>query len=783
MEFSPVSLALMGLVLAAWTVGAAWLVLSARAQARKARMARRSAERLSGIIDQSPAIPMMVHADGRVEAPARLAGWLGLSRNPRFLSELTEANDNSGLSEEDLARIEEAILLVRKSATSFQMVITPANSSRSLGVQGELADPAVSTAGSAILWWYDFTDSHQELERLSQEVDRSRRDFAALVGLIEAAPIPMWFRGRDMKLHLVNRAYAEAVGALSPDSAVAHQMELIEPVDGVTAADIARRADADDRIIARTVGATFANQRRMVRVSDLPLGDEGVAGYAVDIEDIEEQARKLRAYREAQRSMIDELSIGVAQFDTDKRFDFANGPFRRIFSLNAQASESDPLDFDRFLDTARDAGCLPEVRDFPNWRKEARSWFTSDSSVKDSWSLSDGRHLIITAHPMPDGGLVLIAEDQSEELALSAIRDTLLRTRTATFDSLFESLAVFAPDGRLQLWNRRFGSTWDIPEDYLDEHPRLDEMIKLIEAQLDPPEQVRELEDAVRVATLDRLQRNGEITLNSGRIFEFAGVPLPDGNGLLTLLDVTDSRHSEDALRERTTALEEADAVKTRFLANMSYEFRTPLTSIGGFAELLQNGVAGELPEQASEYVAAIIESVDRLSSQIETVLDMSQSEAGLLPITAEEVEVLPFVTAIVRDREADLEARELTLDLRGDSSAGIIEADEKRLARAIGNIVDNAIAASPRGGRILVTLKRKSGKLEIAIADSGVGMSGGELARALDGYLLNTENADDSRRRSLGLPLARHLIAAHGGRLELTSEKGVGTKATITLP
>src|SRR5690606_18697638 len=94
-----------------------------------------------------------------------------------------------------------------------------------------------------------------------------------------------------------------------------------------------------------------------------------------------------------------------------------------------------------------------------------------------------------------------------------------------------------------------------------------------------------------------------------------------------------------DALRERTVALEEADAVKTRFLASMSYEFRTPLTSIGGFAELLQSGIAGELSEQGQEYVSAILDSVARLGEQIETVLDLSQSEAGLLPLDLEEIE------------------------------------------------------------------------------------------------------------------------------------------------
>ena len=76
-----------------------------------------------------------------------------------------------------------------------------------------------------------------------------------------------------------------------------------------------------------------------------------------------------------------------------------------------------------------------------------------------------------------------------------------------------------------------------------------------------------------------------------GREFEFAAVPLPDGNALFTMLDVTDSRKVEAALRERNEALEEADRVKTAFVSNMSYELRTPLTSIGGFAEMLAGGL------------------------------------------------------------------------------------------------------------------------------------------------------------------------------------------------
>lgn len=779
MELSPSALVLLGLLLAAWTLGAVWLVLRAQGTARQARAARNTARRLTRMIDDSPAVPLLVKADGKIEGPERLAAWLGLDKLPGYLSEL--AGGEVGLSSEDLEQLRDAVRKTQKTAAPFRMTVTPRGSGKNLALRGHLADPVVSPNGAALIWWFDFSQTQAELSRLRAETARAKNDFAALVGLIEAAPMPMWFRGPDMKLRLVNSAYVEAVGCTSAEDCVARQCELIEPVDGLTAAQVAQQASAKDLPVERIVQATVASQRRTLRVSDLPLGKEGVAGYAIDIEEMEEQARAFRAFREAQRSMLDQLSIGVAQFDSERHLTFANQPFQRIFAL-PPAARLDPIEFDRFLDLARDAGRLPETRDFPVWRRELGAWFTAGAPSEDAWTLSDGTHLRIVAQPLPDGGLVMVAEDRSEHLALAAVRDTLLRTRTATFDSLFESLAVFAPDGRMQLWNRRFPEIWGLPEEWLDEHPRIEEMLERIGTRLARPGQRQAIGEVVRAATLDRRQRGGRVQLSDGRTLEFAGVPLPDGNGLLTLLDVTDSKKAEDALRERNTALEEADAVKTRFLANMSYEFRTPLTSIGGFAELLQSGVAGELSEQAQDYVAAILASVERLRAQIESVLDLTQSEAGLLPLATDEVELLPFVTQVVREREETIEAKGLTLDLRGDRTAGKVTADARQLGRAVGNILDNAIEATPKSGRILVALSRRKQGARIVVSDNGEGMKPSELARALDGYRLGADGKPEGRR-GLGLPLARQLVEAHGGRLDIQSEKGAGTTVTITLP
>ncbi|MXP46820.1 PAS domain-containing protein [Altererythrobacter luteolus] len=774
MEFSPTAMIGIGLLLAVWTAAAAWMMIAASTKARKAEGSKKAARRMARMIDEAPAIPLMIRTDGRIEGSDRLAGWLGLDKLPEYLSEL-DGGAGKGLSKGQLTELTELVRKAQKTAAPFRMALTPPGSQRSLALRGVLADPQVSPGGAALVWVFDFSESESELSRLREEAARARGDFGALVGLIEAAPMPMWFRGRDTQLKLVNKAYVDAVGAANADAAVEKQAELIEAVDGLTAAQIAGQAADKNLPIERVVSTTIDGQRRAMRVSDLPLGSEGVAGYAVDIEEMEELGRQFRAFRDAQRSILDQLSIGVGQFDGERKLVFANQPFRRIFGLNSGAVAQN-LEFERLLSNARENGKTPEVRDFPEWRAEHTAWFASDETQEEAWPLSDGTHLRVVAQPMPDGGLVMIAEDRTEQLALSATRDTLLRTRTATFDSLFEALAVFAPDGHLQLWNRSFAGTWGLDPELLDAHPAAPELLEAIAPNLEQPKQAKSIGEVIRAATLDRKEQAGRILLYDGRTLEFAGIPLPDGNGLLTVLDVTANEQAEAALRERNKALEAADEVKTRFLSNMSYEFRTPLTSIGGFAELLEAGIAGDLSDQGREYVQAILESVSRLTEQVENVLDLSQSEAGLLPLAKERIDMMPFVTDVVRARETSINAGELTLDLRGSKASGKIEADPRQLGRAIGQLLDNAIAATPKNGKILVDVSKPKGVAQIVISDSGAGMTKQELARALDGQ-------GDEKRQGLGIPLSRQLIEAHGGTLEIQSQKNAGTSAIIRLP
>src|SRR5208282_6626698 len=125
-------------------------------------------------------------------------------------------------------------------------------------------------------------------------------------------------------------------------------------------------------------------------------------------------------------------------------------------------------------------------------------------------------------------------------------------------------------------------------------------------------------------------------------------VPLPDGNMLLSYLDVTDSSRVEQALRERTEALETAGRLKSEFIANVSYQLRTPLNAIGGFAEILANQYFGELNPRQMEYSRGILESAQKLSSLINDILDLATIEAGYLQLETAPVDIHALMSAVM---------------------------------------------------------------------------------------------------------------------------------------
>lgn len=774
--------ALIGVLMALWLVGAIvaiWFGLSMRNESRK--MLGQTL-RLRRLLETAPAFPVVVKSDGRIEAPERFSRLLGLTTPATTLSDLG-GYDDAGLAIDDAAALDAKVRETQRTGKSFVLALAINGSERRLTVVGNIADVAVCPNGAALLWFFDSTDSLRELEKRTQESEEARTAFAALAGLIEAAPIPMWHRRPDMRLHFVNHAYVNAVGANDSLHVVEEGLELLEPENGKSPSDWAAEAAAADVRRERVVSTTLNGERRQLRVFDIPLGQSGVAGLAIDVQDLIDARSEVRALSEAQRDLLNMMSAGVAQFDARHGLSFANLPFQNLFTFRDQWLSEKP-EFARVLDRMRENGKVPEVRDFPAWRQEREDWFRSSDPTEENWLLPDGTHLRVLAQPIPDGGLLMIFEDRTEQAQLASARDILLRVRTATFDNLFEAIAVFSADGRLSIWNRLFAETWELNDDLLLQHPRLDELLPSLARHLQKPSQISILDELIRTTSSNRERHKSKAVFADGRMFQIATIPLPDGNTLFTMLDMSNNLKIEQALRDRNSALQEADAIKGKFLANMSYEFRSPLTSISGFADLLKAGIAGELSDQAKEYVDAILQSADRLSDQINTVLDYSQIEAGALPLALEQADVATLVAQIVDSKAEMAQAAEVDLQVDLDNGAGEMALDPKRITQAVGQVLDNAIRYSNSGGQVLMLARWQGDALELVVSDDGPGMREADVQRvSSDNAVSKRLDSNGAITQGLGLPLARQIIESHGGTLQLHSAPGEGTTVIMVLP
>jgi signal transduction histidine kinase len=763
-----------------WVAIAAALAILAGRRIRAAQGVLGAARQLRALVDAAPARPLVVRPDGSIDIDPVLQRDLGLAQAPGRLDQLE--SDGAGLVPVDLHALKADIQRAVLDAKPLRRMVRLAASDRVVEVRGAPAPPP-EAHGTMLLWFFDISDAEAERATLSRRLGQTESALDALTQLIEAAPFPMWYRGPDLGLGLVNSAFVAAVEARDAADVIARGTELVDSPGGDTARDGAQRALELGKPYSRNQPATIGEKRRMLRLVDVPLPTGAVAGFAIDIQDLEDARIELARHVESQRELADHMTAGAAQFDADRHLDFFNQPFAIMARLDPEWLAEKP-EFDRVLERMREMNRLPEVRDFPAWKAERRDWFISaEETVEEDWILASGDHLRIVAQPLPDGGLRLIVEDRTEQVRLASARDTLLRVRAATFDNLFEAIGVFASDGRLYVWNRRFCEVWALDEAWLGEHPRVDELVPAMARGLVNPTAAAQVRELVRATTTGRRSGSGRVSMTDGRHFEFAAVPLPDGNCLFTMIDVTDSTRIEAALRERATGLEQADRIKTDFVANMSYELRTPLTSIKGFAEMLGAGYAGKLAPAAADYVGSILQSVARLSKLIDDVLDLTQGDTSGVVLERERIDLGGLCRSVGESQLGRAADKNQTLEIVIEGSAGFVVGDSRRLRESVEHLMRNALTYTDEGGQIVLRASGDEEKAIITVLDNGRGIAPEDQAKVFDRFHGALGTAHSDAALGLGLPLTRQFIEAHGGTVELVSAVGEGTAVTLTIP
>jgi two-component system sensor histidine kinase GlrK len=241
--------------------------------------------------------------------------------------------------------------------------------------------------------------------------------------------------------------------------------------------------------------------------------------------------------------------------------------------------------------------------------------------------------------------------------------------------------------------------------------------------------------------------------------------------------EVADLARSFNAMAER---LRELDELKQAFLATVSHELRSPLTSMREAAHLLRDRVGGELNERQARMVAIIAASCDRLLRLVNQVLDLSRLRAGVLTLDRQPVDLDRIVARALDELRPQVEEAGLTLSFERRGSDFVVEGDEDRLVQVLVNLVANAVRFTLRRGRITVRLHDAGHEVEVQVEDTGVGIPALALPHIFDTW----QQAHQQRGGTgLGLAIVRGIVEAHRGRVTVESQEGKGTRFSMLLP
>ncbi len=679
---------------------------------------------------------------------------------------------------EDATALDAAVAGLHSEGAGFGMTVALAVGHGVFDIIGQRLHDATGAPEADLIWLIDVT-ARAAARAAGEEIERERD---RLREVLDALPLPVWRRrAADLTLIDCNRAYAAAVDA-EPLRALTEGREIAAGVIDGKGRALAARARSTAVAQSESHHIVIGGSRRLVEFTEAPLGASGeLHGFARDFTDLENMQAELARHIAAHGEVLESVAVAVAIYGADTRLIFFNTAFATLWRLEEDWLATEPT-LGELLERLQERRRIPEHADFSAFKRKRLAMFTSlIESQEELLHLPDDRTLRLVISPHPFGGLTFVFEDVTDKLALERSYNTLTEVQRETLDNLYEAIAVLGSDGRLKLTNPVYAQIWHLTPDDLAGEPHVSDIIEKTRALYDDrgdwPERKRRI--IARITT--HAAGSTPLKRRDGSVLLARTVPLPDGNILLSYLDVTDSTRVEDALRERNEALETAGRLKSEFIANVSYELRTPLNAIIGFAEILTNRYFGELNPRQLDYSRGILDSSHRLLSLINDILDLATIEAGYMTLETQAVDIHALMSSVLALTRERARKQNLKLEFECPSDIGTLVADERRLKQALFNLISNALKFTPPGGTVRLGARRLDGAVSLIVGDTGVGVPREDQARIFEKF----ERGNPQARQSgpgLGLSLVKSLIELHGGWVEMESRPGAGTTVTCHL-
>lgn len=348
------------------------------------------------------------------------------------------------------------------------------------------------------------------------------------------------------------------------------------------------------------------------------------------------------------------------------------------------------------------------------------------------------------------------------------------RNRSAAIlRSMAEGVAVIDAQERIIFCNRAFCEILDLDPLWCEGHPLL--------------EAVRQwdLVAVIRKALAGQQALQSEVSVGTlrPRSFSVTAAPVPAPTAGQAQAEFAGQGQGAVVVLHDISELRRLERVRRDFVANVSHEFKTPLTAIQGFAETL---LAGALEDRRNSrrFLEIIRDHASRLGRLTDDLLKLSLIEAGKLELDIQPIALADLVAACVETSRFQANQKQLVLEVKCPSQLPRVKGDAGRLREVLQNLLDNAVQYTPTGGRILVSAALQDQRMVITVADTGIGIPEAEQGRIFERfYRVDAARSREVGGTGLGLAIAKHIVEAHGGRIWVESAIGQGSKFHFSIP
>jgi PAS domain S-box-containing protein len=646
-----------------------------------------------------------------------------------------------------------------------------------------------------------------ELSPLAPLASDQERERSLLADVFHLAPSFMAvLRGPRHVFELANDRYLDLVGRR--DIVGRPVREALPEIEGQGFFELLDRVYAtgepfvgrDVRALIRREAAGALDERFIDFVYQPMRGHggavEGIFVHGVDVTDHKRAEAAVRESEERFRAAFEQAAVGMVLADLKGRITRVNDAFCRLVGYSAdELIGRDSADYTHPDDRGPNVGQIGRIEagEAPAAVYQKRYIRKDGTTVWAQISLAPTR-----GHDGRLSGIIALAEDVTDR-KLAEAQAAAAREELAGSEARFRQLAdampqiVFAarPDGHVDYFNRRWYQYTGLPEGevgfeswrHVHEPEGLERVV---------PAWAESLKTGRPYQIEYRLRRaDGEFRWHLGR-----ALPVRDGRGEIvrwfgTNTDIHDYKLLQeqneqllDSERHARAEAERASRMKDDFLATLSHELRTPLNAILGWSQILSTGGAPE-PQDLEEGLAVIGRNARAQTQIIEDLLDMSRIISGKVRLDVRPLDVAAVVRAALDTVRHAAEAKTIRLQSALDPTAGGVVGDPNRLQQVFWNLLSNAIKFTPAGGHVQVSLRCQGGHVEVAVADTGQGITAEFLPYVFDRF----RQADASTTRQhgglgLGLSIVKHLVELHGGSVRAASGgAGRGATFTVSLP